>query len=145
MPTESIGGNKYFVTFVDDYSRCCAVYFLKSKAEVSEKFKQFERRVANDSSQNIASLWSDNGGEYVSEEFESYLESKGIHHELAVPYSPEQNGVAERMNRTLLESARSMMVHAGLPDRFWAEAVECAAYIRNRTPMSAVKGNKTPL
>ena len=62
-----------------------------------------------------------------------------------MPYSPEQNGVPERMNRTLLESARSMMFQAGLPDRFWAEAVECAAYIRNRTSMSAIKGNKTPL
>ena len=76
MPTESIGGNKCFVTFVDDYSRCCAVYFLKSKAEVLDKFKQFERRVTIDSCQNISSLWSDNGGEYLSQEFERYLESK---------------------------------------------------------------------
>ena len=145
MPTESIGGNKYFVTFIDDYSRCCAVYFLKSKSEVSEKFKQFEMRVSNDCSQKINSLRSDNGGEYLSQEFESYLKSKGIHHELTVPHSPEQNGVAERMNRTLMESARSMMAHAGLPERFWAEAVECAAYIRNRMPTTAIKGNKIPL
>ena len=72
------------------------------------------------------------------------MESKGIHHDLAVPYSPEQNDVAEWMNRTLLESAQSMMVHAGLQDKFWAEPVECAAYNRNRTPTSAIKGNKTP-
>ena len=64
---------------------------------------------------------------------------------LVVPYSPDQNGVAERMNRTLLESARSMMVHPGLLDKFWAEAVDCVAYIRNRTPTSAIKCNKTPL
>ena len=145
MPTESIGGNKYFVTFIDDYSRCCAVYFLKSKSEILEKFKQFEMWVSNDCSQKINSLQSDNGGEYLSQEFESYLKSKGIHHELTVPHSPEQNGVAERMNRTLMESARSMMAHAGLPERFWAEAVECAAYIRNRMPTTAIKGNKVPM
>ena len=94
--TESIGGNKYFVTFVDDYSRCCTVYFLKSKAEVLDKFKQFETCVANDSCKSIALLRRDHGGKYLSQEFESYLELKGIHHELTVLYSPEQNGVAER-------------------------------------------------
>ena len=70
---------------------------------------------------------------------------KGIRHELSVPYSPQQNGVAERMNRTLVKTARSMLAHAGLPDTFWAEAVEAAAYIRNRVPTSAISGNKTPL
>ena len=119
-PTESLGGNKYFITFIDDYSKCCVVYFLKSKSEVSEKFKQFEMRVSNDCSQKINSLRSDNGGEYFSQEFESYLKSKGIHHELTVPHSPEQNGVAE------------------LPEKFWAEAVKCAAYIRNRMPTTAI-------
>ena len=145
MPTESIGGNKYFVTFIDDFSRCCAVYFLRSKSEVPDKFKEFEARVSNDSGERIGTLRSDNGGEYLSKEFRSYLKSRGIHHELTVPYSPQQNGVAERMNRTLLETARSMMAHAGLPGKYWAEAVETASYIRNRTPTSALDGNKTPL
>ena len=76
MPTKSISGNGYFVTFVDHYSRCCAVYFLTTGAEVPDMFKLFERRVANDSSQNIDSLWSNNGGEYVSPIFERYMESK---------------------------------------------------------------------
>ena len=78
----------------------------------------------------------------MSLKFESYLESKGIHHELAVAYSPEQNSVAKQMNRTLLESAQSVMVQAGLPNKLWTEAVKCAAYIRNHTRMSAIKGNK---
>ena len=145
MPTESIGGNKYFVTFIDDFSRCCAVYFLRSKSEVPEIFKEFEARVSNDCGEQIGTLRSDNGGEYLSKEFRSYLKSKGIHHELTVPHSPQQNGVAERMNRTLLEAARSMMAHAGLPEKYWAEAVETVSYIRNRTPTSALAGNKTPL
>ena len=63
----------------------------------------------------------------------------GIHQELTVPYSPQQNGVAERINRTLMESACSMMTRAGLPEKYWAEAVECAAYIRNHTPTAALK------
>ena len=83
--------------------------------------------------------------ENISQEFESYLKSKGIHHELTVPHSFEQNGVAEWMNRTLMESALSVMAHAGLPEKFWAEAVESAAYIRNRMPTTAINGNKVPL
>ena len=63
----------------------------------------------------------------------------GIHQELTVPYSPQQNGVAERMNRILMESARSMMAHAGLPEKYWAEAVECAAYIRNQLPSKKIR------
>ena len=145
MPTESIGGNKYFVTFIDDFSRCCAVYFLRNKSEVPDKFKEFEARACNDCSERIGTLRSDNGGEYLSKEFRSYLKSRGIHHELTVPHSPQQNGVAERMNRTLLETARSMMAHAGLSEKYWAEAVEAASYIRNRTSTSALDGNKTPL
>ena len=132
MPTESIGGQKYFVTFIDDYSRCCAVYFLKHKSEVFEKFKEYEARVTNDSDQPIGTLRSDNGGEYLIKEFRSYLKVKGIRHELTIPYSPEQNGVAERMNRTFMESARSLIAHACLPNSYWAEAVASAAYIRNR-------------
>ena len=114
MPTESIGGNKYFVTFMDDFYRYCAVYFLRSKSEIPDKFKEFEARVSNGCGERLGTLRSDNGGEYLSKEFWSYLKSRGIHHELTVPYSPQQNGVAERMNRTLLETARSMMAHAGL-------------------------------
>ena len=79
------------------------------------------------------------GGEYVSQEFETYLKSKGIRHELTVPHSPQQNRVAERMNRTLMESARSMLAHAGLPDSYWAEAVATAAYLRNRTSTTAFR------
>ena len=143
MSTESIGGKKYFVTFTDDYSRCCSVYFMKHKSEVLEKFKDFETTIAS-SEERIRKLRTDNGDEYVSKEFEAYLKSKRILHEVSVPHSPEQNGVAERMNRTLMESARSMLSHAGLSNRYWAEAVATAAYIRNRTPTAAFKEEQTP-
>ena len=143
MSTESIGGKKYFVTFTDDYSRCCSVYFMKHKSEVLEKFKDFETATAC-SGERIRKLRTDNDGEYVSKEFEAYLKSKRIFHEVTVPHSPEQNGVAERMNRTLMESACSMLSHAGLSNRYWAEAVATAAYIRNRTPTAAIKEQQTP-
>lgn len=98
----------------------------------------------NDCRERIGALRSDNGGEYLSDEFKEYLKLKGIYHELMVPYSPQQNGVAERINRTLMESARSMMSHAKLPDKYWAEAIATAAYLKNRTPTNAMKQDKTP-
>ena len=118
MPTESIGGSRYFVTFVDDYSRFCRVYFMKRKSEAFDKFKEFERCSTNECGLSIGIFRSDNGGEYISKEFEKFLLDKGIHHELSAPYSPAQNGVAERINRTLMESARTMMAQAGLSDKY---------------------------
>ena len=112
MHTESLGGYKYFVTFIDDYSRCCSVYFLKQKSEVFEKFKEFEAIVTNECGWKIGALRTDNGGEYVLTEFEAYLKLKGIRHEFSVTHVPEQNGVSERMNRTLMECARAMIAHA---------------------------------
>ena len=77
MPTHSIGGNRYFVTFIDDYSRCCKVYFMKNKSEVFNKFKEFELITTNECDCSIGTLQTDNGGEYFSKEFDSYLHSKG--------------------------------------------------------------------
>ena len=144
MPTESIGGCKYFVTFIDDYSRRCSVYFMRHKCEVLDKFKEFESVTTAGGTLKIGTLRSDNGGEYVSGDFKMYLQNNRVHHELTVPYSPEQNGVAERKNRTLMESARTMLLHAGLPDSYWAEAIATAAYCRSRMPTKAFKESVTP-
>ena len=119
----SMGGSRYFVTFTDDYSRWCKVYFLKNKSEVFEKFKEFEAEVTNQTGQKIKAFRSDNGGEYTSADFKMYLKGKGIRHELTTPYTPQQNGLAERLNRTLQEMALSQLVHAGLPKSFWADSV----------------------
>ena len=118
MESVSLGGSKYFVTFIDYLTRCCKVYFLEHKSEVFEAFKQYEAEMTNATQQQIQILRSDNGGEYCSAEFESYLKCKGIVHQFTVPHTPEQNGVAERTNRTLMESARTMLSHANLPKRF---------------------------
>ena len=139
MQTESVSGSKYFVTFIDDYSRCCKVYFMKQKSEVLSKFKEFEKTFTNECGRNLIRLRTDNGGEYTSREFQEYLKDQGIHHEMTVPYAPQQNGVAERKNRTLVEAARSMLAHAKLPKIYWAEAVATAAYIQNRLPTSVLK------
>ena len=89
---------------------------MKNKSEVFNKFKEFELITSNECGCSIATLRTDNGGEYLSKEFELYLKSKGRNHELSAPYSPAQNGVAERFNRTLMESARAMMAQAKLPE-----------------------------
>ena len=142
MPTESLGGHRYFVTFVDDYTRCCAVYLMKHRSEVLAKFKEFEAITTSDCGLKIGALRSDNGGEYISTEFNEYLKTRGMHRELTIPYTPEQNGVAERLNRTLVEAARSMISHSGLNSKYWGEAVVAAAYVRNRTTTRAT--NRTP-
>lgn len=144
MQTESLGGSKYFVTFIDNNSCCCAVYMMKHKSEVLKYFKEFEMRVTNECGHSINTLRPDNGGEYLSNEYHDLLKSKGIRHELTIPHSPQQNGVAERMNRTLLEAARSLMAHADLPKSYWGEAVSTAVYIHNRTPLTALQNSKTP-
>ena len=143
VQTESFGGAKYFVTFTNDYSRCCAVYVIKQKSEVLEKFKDFEAAATSEARRSIGTLRTDNS-EYLSREFEDYLKGKGIKHELTLPYSPQQNGVAEHMNKTLVKSPRTMIAHAKLPNMYWAEAISTAAYLRNRMPPTAIKENKTP-
>lgn len=114
MKNPSIGGARYFLTFIDDKTRKTFVFFLKSKDQVFAKFEEFKA-----------------------------LKAKGIHHQTTIPYTPEQNGVAERTNRTVIEKARSMLHDRGLGDEFWAEAVATAVYLKNRSPTTALK-NMTP-
>ena len=101
---------------------------MKHSSEVLGKFKEWEAAARNEAECNIKTLRTDNGGEYTSHELEDFLKKKGIRHETTVPHSPQQNGVAERFNRTLQEAALSMILHAGLLKTFWAEAV-CSAAI----------------
>ena len=133
MSTASYGGAKYFVTFIDDYSRICRVYFKRRKDEV---FKEYEAEVANQTDKRIKVLRTDNGGEYTSKQFEDYLKMKGIVHRKIVPHSPQQNGVAETRNRTINEIALAQILHANVPRNLWAKSVGAAVYIRNRMPMT---------
>ena len=130
----SISGKQYFVTFIDDHSRKVWVYFLKYKSEVFEAFKIWKAMVENETGLKIKKLRTDNGGEYEDTRFKKFCYEHGIRMERTVPGTPQHNGVAERMNRTLTERARSLRVQSGLPKQFWAEAVNTAAYLINRGP-----------
>ena len=107
-----------------------------------KKFKEFNALVKNRKNEimNLNIIRSDNGGEYVSQEFAEYCQSEGIVRQFTNPTCPEQNGVSERLNRTLMEGARAILYHAKLPLKFWAEAVSTMTYIRNRSPTSALDG-----
>lgn len=133
-------GNKYFFLLVDDYSRVMWVYFLKSKDEAFEAFKTFRAKVENGTQRNIKTLRTDRGGEFTSKLFNSYCEEAGIMRQLTTPYSPRQNGVVERKNRTVVEMARSFLKEKSLPSMFWAEAVCHSVYILNRLPTRAISG-----
>ena len=154
IQVESKGGSRYMLTFTDDYSRYTTVYFIKSKNEVLSKFMEYVNSVDKLTGRHITKLnilseedvkflRSDNGGEYTSNSFAKFCTEKGISHQFTVPYCPQQNRVAERMNRTIMEGARSMLYHAKLPLEFWAEACSTAVYLHNRSPTIALK-DQTP-
>jgi transposase InsO family protein len=131
MRTTSLGGARYFVTYIDDFSRKECVYLLKSKGECLEKFKEFKALVETQSEHKIKVFRSDNGREYISKGFKRFLKAHDIEKQTSTPYRPQQNGVAERANRTLVEMVRSMLHAQNLKKSLWAEAVVNAAYTRN--------------
>lgn len=134
METISFGRAKYVLTFIDDYSRKTFVYFLKSKDETCETFQNFKTMVEKQTNHKIMRVRSDNGGEYICENFERYCKKNGILHEKTTPYTPEQNGIAERMNRTLVEKAKCLLFDCNMDKKFWAEAINMATYLVNCTP-----------
>lgn len=99
---------------------------------VLQVFREYKAKAEAQTGKRILTLRSDNGTEYTNSEMQVFLRKSGIVHQTTVPYTPEQNGVAERMNRTLVEKARCMLVDAQLPTTFWAEAIMTAAYVVNR-------------
>lgn len=130
-------GTKYFVTFTDDFSRASMVYCIKRKSDVFEKFKEFVAMAEARHSSKVAKLKADNGGEYISNEFRVFCKEKGIEMDYTVPHNPEMNSVAERLNRTLVEKARTMLAASGLDQKFWSEAILAANYVENHCPTSA--------
>lgn len=124
----------YYISFVDDFSRKVWVYFLKSKNEAFVKFEEWLALVENQSGRNLKALRTDNGLEYCNKTFDDYCKKKGIIRHKTCPYTPQQNGVAERLNRTILEKVRSLLSETGLGEEFWAEASSTVVYMINRTP-----------
>ena len=141
-------GFKYAISFTDDYSGCIFIYLLRNKSDTVQATKQFLADCAPYGS--IKCLRSDNGGEFTSDEFQALMRDKGIRHDTSSPYSPHQNGTAERHWRTIFEMGRCLLIDSGLPKTMWAYAVKIAAFIRNRcynnrigkTPYQALTGVK---
>lgn len=140
---QSNGGNRYFITFTDDYSRKTWIYLLKEKSNAFEIFKNFKALVEKESGNSIQCLRTDRGGEYLSNSFNEFCSKEGIKRQLTAAYTPQQNGVSERKNRTLLNMVRSMINEKKVPKQFWPEAVKWATYVMNRSPTLNVK-NMTP-
>ena len=125
----SMSQDKYALTFIDYFSRYCWVHFMKHKSEVFGVFKVFKALVENQCGRKLKVLRSNNGGEYVKSDFINYCADAGIQMQHSIPYTPQQNGVAERKNRSLKEMATCMMEAKTLPPKCWAEALNCASYI----------------
>uniref|UniRef100_A0ACD5XBE3 Uncharacterized protein n=1 Tax=Avena sativa TaxID=4498 RepID=A0ACD5XBE3_AVESA len=130
----SIGGANYMLTIIDDYSRKVWPYFLKHKSDVFDAFKKWKVMVEKQTEKKVKVLRTDNGMEFYSNEFEEFCSNDGMIRHHTIPYTPQQNGVAERMNRTIISRARCMLSNAGMHRRFWAEAANTACYLINRSP-----------
>jgi transposase InsO family protein len=145
---QTICGNVYFITFIDDFSRYCYVYLLSEKSQALKAFQVFKLEVENQLEKKIKTVRSDRGGEFYGKYTESgqqkgpfalFLQEHGIKAQYTTPFNPQQNGVAERKNRTLLNMVRCMMCTTGLPKFLWGEALKTANYICNRTPSKAIE------
>lgn len=150
-PDIDVHGQKYFITFIDDFSRYMYLYVLQNKHEALDVFKVFKAEVEKQTGKQIKIVRSDRGGEYYGRytedgqapgPFAKFLEENGIVAQYTMPGSPDQNGVAERRNRTLLDMVRSMISSSKLPKSLWIDALKTAVYILNRVPTKAV--SKTP-
>jgi transposase InsO family protein len=129
-----LGGSSYFVTFIDGYSRKVWIYLLKRKVDVFNDFKQFRSLVEKSIGRSIRYLRTDNGVEFTSKEFENYCKEARIERHKTTVYIPQQNGVVEHMNTTLLERERNMLKNAKLQQELWEEAIFTTFYIVNRSP-----------
>lgn len=160
LEVPSLGGSRYFITFIDDYSKWTTVYTMKKKSESLECFIRYHKmaethtgnklvkvsviRHTSSPHEKIKALRTDNGGEYLSRKFKAYLEEYGVTHQTTVAYTPQQNGVAERMNRTLIDLVRSMLQAESIGKELWAEALNTAVYIRNRVASNSLPPRTTP-
>jgi hypothetical protein len=133
-PITSISGYKYYVIFIDDYSRYTWLYPLKAKSEVYECFVKFKLLVEKQFSSSIKQLQSDGGGEYTSSFFQAFLSKHGIIHRKSCPYTTQQNGLAERKLRHILETGLTLLAYSHLSNRYWVDAFLTSVFLINRLP-----------
>ena len=139
---DSFGRKKYYVSFIDDYSKFTWIYLLKYKSEVFSIFQEFQKLVERQFDRKIKTVQSDWGGEY--EKLNSFFRNIGIAHHVSCPHAHQQNGSAERKHRHIVEVGLSLLAHASMPLKYWDEAFITATYLINHSP-SKVIGNSTPL
>lgn len=132
IQVESLGRKKYFVSFIDIHSRFCKLYFIREKSEVPQKAIEYIEFMKTQIGRKPKILRSDRGTEYVNSTLQNYLKKEGIKFQCTAGYAPEQNGIAERKNRTIMEAVRSMLAESGLPKSLWAEAADTANFTFNR-------------
>lgn len=142
LPVQTPSGKAYVLTLIDDFSKYTFVHLLAKKSEVPEKIMNFVHLMKNQRGKAPKVIRSDRGGEYVNSTLESFFESNGILSNRTCPYTPQQNGKSERFNLTLLNMVRCMLSGAELPNKFWGEAVNTAAYLYNRLPIK--NSDETP-
>ncbi|KAM0960324.1 hypothetical protein ACFX2C_025377 [Malus domestica] len=137
-PCTSIDGFRYYVTFIDECTRHCWLFPIINKSDVFSTFVGFYNYISNHFATSIKTLQSDGGGEYLSKSFQTFMLAKGVTHQLSCPYTPEQNGLAERKHRHILETAITLLQTAILPPIFWSFACQTAVYLINRMPSSTL-------
>jgi transposase InsO family protein len=137
------GGKNYFLLIVDDHTRYMWVEFLTTKDEAFKCFKKVQALAETERGCKLRAFRSDRGGEFCSIQFKQYCDDHGVKHFTTTPYTPQQNGVVERCNCTVVEMARCLLKAKGVPGEFWGEAVSTAVYLLNRAPTKSLKG-KTP-
>ncbi|GBM20398.1 Retrovirus-related Pol polyprotein from transposon TNT 1-94 [Araneus ventricosus] len=130
LPVLSKGGNRYFFTIVDDFSRKVAVFPIRNKSDAFQTFIRFQKRAERFLNKRVISVRTDGGLKYCNQEFEKFLDKLGIRHEKTNPYSPEMNGVAESFNLTALDGIKALLKSSGMSQKFWA--LLCFTYVWNR-------------
>lgn len=138
-----VGGFRFFLIIVDDFTKATWVYLLKSKSDVLFCFQEFHALLENQFGIKIKTIRSDNGSEFVNFNMKTFLERMGIVHQTSCVHTPQQNGVVERKYKHLLNVSRSLLFQSGLPRKFWEDVVLTAVFLINKTPSSVLNG-KTP-
>ena len=133
------GGKRYFIIFIDDFSRFTYLYLMRNKDESFDMFKRYKIEIENKKDRKIKILRSDRGGEYFPNDFSTFCEEHGIIHQSSAPYTPQQNGLAGRKNRTLVDMVNVVILSAKLPFNLWGEALLTACHVHNRIPSKKIK------
>ena len=144
MGTISRSGFRYILTFVDRKSRFLKIYLIRKKSDVTTKTKEFLSWVKTQKEKTPKKISSDYGGEYTCHDLQNFCRSLGIEWEFTEADTPQQNGIAERINRTIVEGSSAMSRTAGLPEEFWEDAVMYFVHIKNRTPHKSMD-KRTPI